>query len=190
MSTATPNQTPAEAVAERFAEGYPSTLIAGKLVGLEDFRARAAMRRQQVKRDYAQQNALLESLIAHDGGPKVEQPDDVGEGDELGDIILTGDITVTNQDQLKQAIELLKGKALNQTTEQRPAEQAPVAQPQAASAGLGKLGTAAVIGASMLGGGGITAVALNYLNQSDPPAVTEIIDGKEYGIKGYVDQVK
>ena len=187
MSTAT--QTPLEEAAERIAEGLPASKLAGLLVGLEDYRERAAMHRNQVKRDYAQQNALLESLIAHEGGPQV--PSGEGEeGESLGDIILTGDITVTNQDQLKQAIELLKGKALNQTTEQqKPAE--PVAQPQAASDGLtSKLGTAAIIGASVLGGSGVTALALNYLNQPDPPAVTEIIDGREYGIKGYVDTIK
>lgn len=185
MSTAT--QTPLEEAAERIAEGLPASKIAGLLVGLEDYRERAAMHRNQVKRDYAQQNALLESLIAHEGGPQV--PSGEGEeGEALGDIILTGDITVTNQDQLKQAIELLKGKALNQTTEKQQPAQEPVAQPQAASGGLGKLGTAAVIGASVLGGSGLTAVAMNYFNRQ-PPAVTEIVKGKQYGIKGFVDTI-
>lgn len=189
MSTGSTSQAATEEVAKRFAEGYPSTLIAGKLVGLQDYQARAAMHRKQVARDYAQQNALLESFIAHDGGPTVAPPDDGGEGEELGDIILTGDINVTNQDQLKQAIELLKGKALSQTTEQN----APTATPQAAPAKSSSLPTWALIGGmalSGLGSSGLTALALSYLNKPAAPIVKNIGSDRQYGIKGFVDEVK
>lgn len=55
---------------------------------------------------------------------------------------------------------------------------------QTGARALSTAGKAAVLGAAVLGGGGLGALAMNYLSQPDPPAVVQPVDPSAYGFDG------
>jgi hypothetical protein len=136
-------QTPAQELAERSAESIPALQAAAAAVGLQDH--------QRMLRDHARRVRDSHRLGAKAAGLD-DLPADAG-GDDLGDIIISGDITNTYL----------------------PAQSTPpAAKPDMTNAtnGLTNLARAAIIGASLLSGGigGAIPLVANLLFSKPAPA--------------------
>lgn len=87
------NQTPMEEMAERVAEGAPGLAVASHLAALDNWRRQQLDYRRRVRDDHAVQ---VKSL----GGEATDMSGD----EEMGNLIVTGDIIGNNADQILHAL--------------------------------------------------------------------------------------
>jgi hypothetical protein len=132
--------------------------VVGAAVGLEDHRRLLAGNAKRVRES---QRAMARAAGMED------VLEDSGEPDEMGDILVTGDITIHGGTQADAAniVKVLKGKAVEQQVDSPPV--APGSATPATSK-LATCGKAALIAAA-IGSGPLTAIVMHYLNQ--PAAV-------------------
>lgn len=109
-------QTPAEQMAERFAEATPGLKAAASAVGLQDHQ-RMLLRNDQRLTDGYQ-------LGRHAFTGQKAEP--MSEDGDMGDIVITGDINVSDPRQAPQVIDSLRAK---DTTPSEPPPQSQAAQP-------------------------------------------------------------
>jgi hypothetical protein len=102
-------QTPAEQVAERSAEAYPALSAAAAAVGLQNHRQALSSHEQRVRDSHAAQMRAIGM-------------EPTGSPDEVGDILITGDITASDP---QQVVNSLRG--VRQTPQHSPRKLLPLA---------------------------------------------------------------
>ncbi len=140
MSTATAEPTPAQTVAKTVAEVAPKLAIAAKVVALDD------MRRQL--RDHAARVADAHRMGAKALGMEdlVKEPEG---SDEVGHLIVTGDINVSDPASLQTAMSALSGQP-QQTSPPPATSEATPPNVAPALAGAGSLLKTALISAALI----------------------------------------
>lgn len=153
MATATARQqqqTPLEEAGERIAEGMPGMYLAAKAVGLEDHRRMLADHARRVRSDYNRLNRAAGGRVAD------------GDGDDMGNITITGDINVADARQASRILDRLG----NENGNGKPAPTTAASPQPSALAKLAPWALAAGIG---LGGAGLGTMLLN--RPAEPPEV-------------------
>ena len=181
--TQTPNQTeqtpreqtPAEEVAERVAEAVPGLKAAAAAVGLQDHQRMLHRNDQRLRDGYQLGRAAFT-------GQQVDEA--MSDGDEMGDIVITGDIHVSDAQQAPQVIDSLRAKDTTPSPPPQPppqqgppVDQTPVQpqQPQKESA-MKKYGLPLALATLAAAGG--AGGATYMLSGDDPPPQ------KEWGYEG------
>ena len=164
--------TPMEEISKRVGEVVPGLKAAAGAVGLEDHREMLRDHRARVRNDYKFQQSLLGDTVSDDAKP---------EDDEMGDIIITGDLNFGGNTSAEQAIKALKGKVVDKRDTGLPATPAAPTEPVASAGGASvsagiptwlKVGlTIAALGAS----GGTGAIIASLLT-SAPQVIPQVKD--------------
>lgn len=142
---------PQQEIAKRLAEAGGGLAAAGRAVGLQDH--------QRLLRDNARRVRESHKALAKAAGMESVLEDDA-EGDDMGDILVTGDINVTGDSgDAKKLLEILKGKAVSQTN-------VPAASDAPSTAS--KLGKAA-LWAAAISAGPLGSLLTAYLLKQDAP---------------------
>ena len=152
-ATPKPEQTPIQEMGERAAEILPGVKALGAMIGLENMRQHLGDTRAAVRADRQFQADLL--------GYKIDTDE---EGDAMGDMIVTGDLTFNGQDKgADRILEALKGKVVDMaSTAADPAKATPttgmsdMAKKLALGAALAGTGLAGGIVGSWIAGSGDT----------------------------------
>lgn len=166
--------TPQQEIAKRLAEAGGGLAAAGRAVGLQDH--------QRLLRDNARRvNDSHRAMAKAAGMGEVLGKAQQEEGDDLGDILVTGDITINgggdSQDATK-LLEVLKGKAVNQVSG---------AESEDKPSPLGTIGKYAALAALVAGSGAGGAGLAAYFLQQAPQVVQQ---GKQYLNGGETFDVK
>lgn len=151
--------TPLEEASERAAETIPGLKAAAAAVGLEDHRR---MLRDSARRVADSHRAQMSALGM---SPEVED-------DEMGNIVITGDINGANA---KEIIDALSGQRADTS-----ATQPPQTNPQE-KGGIGK--TLAVAGLAGLMAGAGAGVPLAWYLMNQQPAAQDTDTNTKYGLK-------
>ncbi len=163
-------QSPAQELAERAAESIPSLQAAAAAVGLQDH--------QRMLRDHARR-----VRDSHRVGARAAGMDDIAAeptGDDMGDIIISGDITNT----------YLPPPLAAQTSQPTAA---PASNSAPAAPGLSNWTKAALVAASLASGGVGAAIPLltNLLsNKPAPPPATQPLKLQGYEIRLVPDKAE
>lgn len=146
--------TPVEEMGKRFGEVVPGLKAAAGAVGLESHRRMLRDHAQRVRDDYK-----IAAWAAGFEGKVADMPED-----DMGDIIITGDLNFGGSTSAEQAIKALKGKVVDKTDTGAPDTPAAPTEPVASaggasvSAGLPTWLKVGIAGASLLGAGGTGAI--------------------------------
>lgn len=167
----TSQRTPREEVNKRLAEAGLSLKIAGQAVGLQDHQRMLASHAKRVD----QANAMGARVLGMEDA--VSQSGD----DDMGNIIVTGDINLAPGADTS-SLPWMKGAAQTQpTTPSAPSNAAPAPQDATAEPASGLPGwvkSAAVLGATALGGAGVVPIAGAAIDwmYPDAPAVVQPVE--------------
>lgn len=161
-----------EEIAERVAEGAPGLGVAAQLSALDDWRRNQQAHRKRVYDSHKLQTAMLGGEVSN-----------VTE-DDVGHLIVTGDIYGFNSDRILQA--LAGGQQQDGTQPQQP-EQPPPSQPpaqpptQETKDGVPMWAKAALIAAGLAGAGGLGAAVPWMLGaySGDTTTTTNISQGEQ-----------
>ena len=157
-ATPKPEQTPIQEMGERAAEILPGVKALGAMIGLENMRQHLGDTRAAVRADRQFQADLL--------GYKI----DTDEGDAMGDMIVTGDLTFNGQDKgADRILEALKGKVVDMAST--------AATPATPTAGMSDLAKKLALGAALAGTGLAGGLVGSMLSGS--PAATPTTQGTD-----------
>jgi hypothetical protein len=152
-------QTPTEKAAERIAEGLPGLSLAAKAVGLEDHRRMLHEHAKRVREGFLWQSKQSGEIPGEKGSVMST------EESEMGNIVITGDISLNDSSDTAKLMDALHGKQATATTAQPQASQ--VKQPTSPwKTALLATGLAAA-------SSGVGAAAYHWLNKSDVPPPVE-----------------
>jgi hypothetical protein len=184
VSTATETVSGREEIAKRSGDILPVMHTAAAAIGLETLRRIQHDAADRTAEDYRFQNDMMRKVNGLNATP--QQPATAPESESgMGDLIVVGEInTGGSQQGIEEALKMLKGKVMDQTTKAsaQPAAE-PTAEPQAAipqaSSTTNTLGKIAA-GLALAGAGGIgvlgAQMAIHHLTKPEPAVVVQPAD--------------
>lgn len=168
---ATPEQTPLQQVANTVADTAPKLAIAAKAIALEDHR--------RMLRDYAARVADGHRAMAKAIGMEDSVVLAASEENDMGHLIVTGDINVGDPSALQAAVNALSGKVAAQPTAAETAVSQIVTAPSAAP-WWQKAALVAAMAAGSAGTGLFIPWALGAFQKASTPAATSSADQTLY----------